>query len=333
MQYSCKGGFSILMQQQRIQYLFNAYCSNQIREAELQEFFELLSRSSHDPELRQLLDELWEQTAAGQQMPTVGRRRLWPRSLKIAATLLLLIGAYGIFRWTQLNPVIPITYAGKVIKNNSGNQPLRVILPDQSVVWLNAASSLAYPENFSYGKREVTLQGEAFFEVAPLPDQPFTVYSGKLHTRVLGTSFNVKAYQDDPHIQVTVFSGKVNVNANDYTKNKSDSGISLTASQQVIFKPADQSLVYREHVDTTGAGAWKRGEMIFHNTPLPEVLKELQRRFNVSISADQQLQHCLVFGEFLHEPADTVLNMLAISLSGKITKTNNRYYITGSGCF
>jgi transmembrane sensor len=323
----------MLMQQQRIKHLFNAYCSNQIREEELQEFFDLLSRSSHDQELRQLLDELWEQTAAGKPMPVAGRRHLPPLLLKIAAALLLLAGAWGIFRWVQQHPVIPAMYAGKVIKNNSGNQPLRVVLPDQSVVWLNAASSIAYPQSFSHGKREVTLLGEAFFEVAPLPGQPFIVYSGRLHTRVLGTSFNVKAYQDDPHIQVTVFSGKVNVNANDDTKNSADSGICLTASQQAVFKPADRSLVYQEHVDTAGAGAWKRGEMIFHNTPLPEVLNALQRRFNVAISADPKLQHCLVFGEFLHEPADTVLSMLAISLSGKVTRTKNRYYITGSGCF
>lgn len=328
------GGIFILMQQQRIRYLFNAYCSNQIREEELQEFFGLISRSSHDPVLRQLLDELWEETAvAGEPMPTAKKRRLLPAAMKIAATLLLLAGAVGAFRWSQQHHIITAAYAGKVVKNDSGHQPLRINLPDHSVVWLNAASSLTYPETFAHGKREVTLEGEAFFDVAPMPEQPFTVYSGRLNTRVLGTSFNVKAYQDDNHIQVTVFTGKVNVNANGYTKSESDSGIFLTASQQAVFKPADQSLVYHGHVDTAGTSAWKRGEIIFHNTPLPEVLKELQRRYNVSISADEQLQNCLVFGEFFHEPADSVLNMLAISLSGKITKTNNRYHITGAGCF
>lgn len=144
-------------------------------------------------------------------------------------------------------------------------------LPDGTRVWLNAASSLKYPVNFSAGKeRRVELNGEAYFEVAKDKTRPFIVKSAAQEIRVLGTHFDVNAYKDEASIRTTLLEGAVQVN------------------NQVVLKPGQQSVLTGRQLDvkTVNAGDmidWKNGEFIFDDEPLGSILKKVSRWYDVDI--------------------------------------------------
>jgi transmembrane sensor len=314
------------VQGQNIRYLFRLYKSNQISEKELQELFALMEKAEYDEELKQLLDEAWDETIAPP-------KRLW---LKIAAVaLLLIIPVYFL--------IPPKEKQQLSIYNPAGHAPIKILLEDSTRIWLNAASSLQYKD-----ARDITLRGEAFFEVAHNVNKPFIVHSGKINTRVLGTSFNIKAYTDDPRITVTVTAGKVAVGkvitgkvatgkvaTGKVTAGKVTAG--KVAVENIILEK-DQQLVYangtftrQQH--TTNETAWKNDNIIFLSTPVPEAVHTLERRFNVKISVNEKLYKCLFFGDFNQEPLESILKMLAASVNGKLVKENNGYHIEGDGCY
>src|SRR5690606_36092602 len=119
---------------------------------------------------------------------------------------------------------------------------------------LNAESRLLYPSRFRGGRREVTLVGEAYFEVAHQADKPFIIHSGKLITQVLGTSFNIKAYENDPDIKVAVLTGKVGVR--NLTGNQK--AVFLTPNQEAVYNKAINS-IGKQKVDASLSVSWKDG--------------------------------------------------------------------------
>lgn len=151
----------------------------------------------------------------------------------------------------------------------------RVVLPDGTKVWLNASSSIVYPTAFTESKRTVQIKGEAYFEVTPNKDKPFIVSTAGQSIEVLGTHFNVNAYEDEEIIRTTLVEGSVRVAA-------------LTASS--ILVPGEQSLVYKgrnqiilQKVDTETAVGWKNGNIHFNNADLVGVLKQLSRWYDVDV--------------------------------------------------
>ena len=136
--------------------------------------------------------------------------RIW---IGVAASLALFIFAYTYFFTMELSrssePIELVT------KTTSKGQKATITLPDGSVLKLNSESSITYPKQFNKNVREVSLNGEAFFEVAGNPKKPFIVSSEGLRTKVLGTSFNINAYKDFSEIAVTVVTGRVEVSGKD----------------------------------------------------------------------------------------------------------------------
>jgi len=152
-----------------------------------------------------------------------------------------------------------------------------VVLADGTHVWLNAASSLQFPLQFKGQERLVTLTGEGYFEVAHDRKRPFKVKSGIQTLTVLGTHFNVKAYQDDQQIATTLFSGSVNV-----TNNK-------TAEQQLL-KPGKQAAITRGktgisviNADLDQALSWKNGYFIFDNEDVKTIMTLVSRWYDVDV--------------------------------------------------
>lgn len=154
-------------------------------------------------------------------------------------------------------------------------------LSDGSIVHLNAGSSLKYPVNFLENqKRDVFLDGEAFFEVAKDPSRPFVVNVGGLDVEVLGTKFNVSSYPEDPTTDVVLVEGSVRM-----------SGDSEQAeSKPVILKPGskgsyreDQQQISTHHVNTLLYTSWISGEMIFRNVPFGNIVRKLERAYDVDI--------------------------------------------------
>lgn len=190
----------------------------------------------------------------------------------------------------------------RVITPRGGEYSLE--LADGTKVWLNAATELSYPVKFKQDIREVELIGEAYFEVAKNADKPFIVYSGGMKIKVLGTSFNVKAYVDEER-QTTLVEGCVEVAyANQQVK--------INPGEQVVLK--EELLVVRE-VDTRISTGWKDGLFVFDDQQLVHVLQELGRWYNVDISiADEEIKQLKFTSNFpRYENINRVLNIIEIA--------------------
>lgn len=159
--------------------------------------------------------------------------------------------------------------------STSRGETYQVLLPDGTKVWLNAASSITYPANFaSLKERRVDLEGEAYFEVAKDKLHPFVVKSGNQTVEVLGTHFNINSYANEPLIKTTLIEGSIKING----KN-GQQGI-LKPNQQAVFSTSQLRI---ENVDTEVAIAWKNNKFMFDSAPIQEVMKMVERWYNVEI--------------------------------------------------
>ena len=154
-------------------------------------------------------------------------------------------------------------------------------LPDGTQAWLNSGSTLTYPRFFLGHSREVVLSGEAFFKVRHDAEHPFIIHAGGLSTRVLGTSFNVKAYGQFSQTVVTVVSGRVQVSLNDHVLS------TLTANQEICVDQHSGTFDLKKQADSTSRLSWRTGSLVFDNMPLNEVLITLSNHYNVSFNTGE----------------------------------------------
>lgn len=164
-----------------------------------------------------------------------------------------------------------------------------VILPDGSKVWLNAASSLRFPTIFIGNKREVEMTGEAYFEIAKNASMPFVVKKGSVEVTVLGTDFNVNAYDDESNLKVTLVEGLVRVSqvSTDNRQPITHNSQLLKPGQQVILslsKDGGTEMNLQKDADINEAVAWKNNLFWFDSENIEEVCKQLSRWYNVNIS-------------------------------------------------
>jgi len=151
-------------------------------------------------------------------------------------------------------------------------------LPDGTKVWLNAGSSLRYPVSFTGHERKVELTGEGYFEVAKNKTMPFRVQTSKQVVEVLGTHFNINAYNDDPSVKTTLLEGSVKV-----TQNTMGTFKMLKPGQQSVLK--NNELQVKE-ADTEEAVAWKNGLFLFNDQSLDEIMHQVSRWYDLQIVFD-----------------------------------------------
>jgi ferric-dicitrate binding protein FerR (iron transport regulator) len=194
-----------------------------------------------------------------------------------------------------------------VESNNPNGQRSKIILSDSSVVYLGAGSRLKYPENFSGDTRDIYLYGEAFFEVTKEKHKPFTVHTGDVQTKVLGTSFKIEAFKNKP-LLVEVATGKVKVDQ--VRSNFSKSLAVLTPGQKVLFDHGD---IKRETVDPEEVQDLKEARLTFNNTSLNDIAEVLQRWYNVKITFKQHTKSAerMTLTLDARVPIDKILNVLA----------------------
>lgn len=199
----------------------------------------------------------------------------------------------------------PLTYNS--ISTPRGGQ-YQVTLPDGSIVWLNAASSLKYPASFSgLGERRVELTGEAYFEVAADKERPFLVVSGGQTIEVLGTHFNVNAYGEDPAARTTLLEGSIRL----HSKETEETYI-LSPGQQAIRHGKGFQVI---EADTESAVAWKNGKFVFNGESLENILLKVARWYDVTIEFQDTKAKGIRFGGTMSrfENISKVLNKLAIT--------------------
>jgi len=178
-----------------------------------------------------------------------------------------------------------------------------IILPDGSHVWLNAASTMRYPTAFKGNRREIELQGQAYFEVAPNASQPFFVKANSVEVQVLGTSFDVMAYNDEKSINTTLINGSVSVKMGGSEQR-------LKPGQQVIADPASGSMVVRT-ADVDQVIAWKTGFFEFDNATMADITRQLARWYDIDVSYNQTGNGRLFGGRISRSlPLSDILHML-----------------------
>lgn len=180
-----------------------------------------------------------------------------------------------------------------------------ITLPDDTKVWLNSETYFKYPSQFNKKIREVELIGEAYFDVEKDPDRRFLVKTNdNLHVEVLGTEFNVEAYQNQ-QIITTLVSGKVNlsyVNTNNQKNN-----LLMSPNQKVIYDMVTKTADLR-NVRVEPEIAWKDGKIILSDTSLEEALKILSKRFNVDfIIKNEKVKDNHFTGTFVKQRLDVIL--------------------------
>lgn len=226
--------------------------------------------------------------------------------LGIAASVTLLIALSVIGYQYQSSPKETVTVeVAQVIKTTDWGQKSSITLSDGTKIKLNSGSTLKFPEKFNDSTRMVELSGEAFFEVTKNPDKPFIIKSGELTTTVLGTSFNVAAYEENKNISVTVATGSVQVAATPKTK------AILKPEQQAIFSKTSDS-IFTKKVDIELFLEWKDGIIRFENTSLKEAVEKLERWFNVKITFENEdASKCRFTGKFNKESLEVILKSLS----------------------
>ena len=184
-------------------------------------------------------------------------------------------------------------------------QHVEIMLADGSKVWLNSGSTLTFPSKFNGKKRLVELDGEGFFEVKSDKEHPFIVSAENVKVKVLGTKFNVKAYDDDDNIEVTLAEGKVGVGLD--TKNL----IQIMPGQQIKYMKASHRFIKRE-VRLQSYTSWICGKFYFTNYPLEKIAKQLERSFNVRIQIlGNDLRNAAFTGDFVRgENIDQILRVM-----------------------
>ena len=224
----------------------------------------------------------------------------------------------GLLSYQTSNSATNALASINVLTTPKGGQ-YQVELPDGSIVWLNAASSLKYPTFFSGNERVVELSGEAYFEVAKNKDMPFKVKVNDMEVAVLGTHFNVMAYNDESTVYTTLLEGSVRINT-------PQSGITIVPGEQARFSTNSKIKVVDADVDE--AVAWKNGFFQFNSADMQTVIKQLSRWYDVNIVCDKKIDEHFTGTISRNVEADKVFKMLQSTGAIKIDVKNKQVLIT-----
>lgn len=190
------------------------------------------------------------------------------------------------------------------LTNPRGSKVVSLTLADGSKVWLNAASSLRYPTAFIGNERKVEITGEAYLEVAHNPSRAFIVSKGNISVRVLGTHFNVNAYDDEKTVNITLLEGKVRVSNTDSRKDK----IIMPGEQAQLSK--DGNIELNNSVDLDEVMAWKNGLFSFKGADIETIMREAARWYNVNVVFEKPVNEKFYAEVSRNTSVSTLLKML-----------------------
>lgn len=331
---------------ERITYLFMQYYTNKSSRKELEEFFELINTAKNDQEINALIksvyDEIklnnpsltyineagklvlqepdWLYQSENNAFESPAKTRALPTWLAAACLLIIVGGGIGIWMFKTR---IAHNEVAVVQKFTERAEHKFLLLGDSTQVWLNASSTINYPEQFDEKKREVYLNGEAYFDVKHADKIPFVIHTGEVTTVVLGTAFNVKAYEGQQHITVSVKRGKVQVM-------KSDKLIStLIKGQEVKINRKDVQHLVDKTSSNNNPGAWQYGYLSYEDESFGDIVSDMERVYNTEIIVmNEQLKNLSVTTSFNREiGAKKALDILCSLTDSKLETKDNQYLI------
>lgn len=259
--------------------------------------------------------ERFQQRVAGQGTAPQPRFVMTYRNIfRVAAALIVLAGAtllYLLF-FTQFDTTV-LTAVG---------EKKQVTLPDGTTVFMNQGSSIQYAPGFSGAERTVRLQGEAFFEVTQQATQPFVVLTSISKTTVLGTSFDIKAY-DGQAVEIAVVSGKVAFS----DKKDKTLPVTLSTGHKAILQSGQN--IRQIPIGDPNFMAWKENKLLFQDTPLSAVIGALENYFNVDITViTPEVLTYKYTGSFDGPRLEETLNTICTSANLTWTKEKDQYKIS-----
>ncbi len=296
-----------------IEQIISRYLNGNCNDADLQELNRWLNQSEENSRAFFEIKDVWDASLktkevtkealfsfyrkkASDSKSIVSLVRRWKAAAGIAAAL-----AIGLFTMLVLNITkngIPDVQLGQAMV--TVNVPLgsksQIILSDSTVVFLNSGSELKYPSVFDDGKREVILVGEAFFKVKSDTVNPFTVKTNDYDIRVTGTQFNVCAYRDDPFSKVSLQKGQVGI----LFPGKNEP-VDIVPGQQLFLNREERKYQVKES-DVELESSWKDGEFRYKEISFPELIKRLERWYNVTLTySSPQLDEMRYNGNFRNQ--------------------------------
>jgi transmembrane sensor len=239
--------------------------------------------------------------------------------MKLAAAFFLVLTSAAILYFFVANP-------GKVVVTADAGTLIET-LPDGSVITLNKGATLEYPSRFA-DARNVTLKGEAYFEVAHDASKPFIVTCADAKVEVLGTKFNVSGSPDNGNVNVVLTSGKVSFYYSGDEKQK----VILNPGEQAKLSATDHRIVKSQLTDPNYM-AWKTQRIVFEDTRLSDIVSTLESVYHVRIVlSDPSTGNCRITATFDHQPINSVLNVLRNTLDMRVKNKDGVYIIEGRPC-
>ncbi len=198
-----------------------------------------------------------------------------------------------------------------------------ITLSDGTHIWMNSGSSLSYPSVFNSNTREVYLSGEAFFEVSAEKTRPFYVIVKDFKIKVLGTKFNVSAYNEDPITRTVLLEGKVTASQNNLFSKE----INLVPGEEVVFNKKE-GIMDKQKVNVQFYTSWIKGYLLFENELTTEVFKKLERYYNQKIKYEGTTLTSSFSGKLdLSDDLSTVLENISFASSLSVSKQDSLYII------
>lgn len=258
-------------------------------------------------------------------------RKIW---FSAAAVVALLVVA-GLWWAKVVNTERQVKPEQEVVA--SANVVTPIVLPDGSRVTLEKNSRLTYDKDFKGDVRTVYLEGEAFFEVVKNPNKPFVVYANNLVTKVLGTSFRIKAFPKE-NVTVNVVTGRVSVFAHKKETNKQKDpetdGLILTPNQKVVFTEEDDKLK-RSLIEAPVVIIPQEAleQMVFEEAPVTTILKAVQEAYGVEIVYDEDnMQKCALTVRLRNETLFDKLTVICKSIGATYKVVDAQVIIEGGDC-
>ena len=308
-----------------------------------------LNDGEKEIEIQKLLDTIGEQPV-GKTVPVVVPispfRKLW-YAAAVLVIALASAGSYFILNgWNNTArgkfDYASVTPSKQLIENvNTSSKPVKVVLPDESIVELGAGSRIAYANNFdSSDTRDVYLLGEAFFKVTKNPSRPFRVLANEIVTKVLGTSFTVRSFDKDSIIRVTVRTGNVSVYSQANASIAETSapnqlgGIILTPNQELVYRKSNREFKKTLLQDPVVIiPAIEEKIMLYDDTPLEKVFTQLSKTYGINIVYDKDLlKKCAVTADLRSETFYRKLDLICKAIGANYEIIDGQVVVQSKGC-
>jgi transmembrane sensor len=325
------------MKHDYLKNLVTRYLEKKSTDEELEVFMHLMQQGKLDKYLNNAMDRDIQSALAKDDQVDPEHTREQPAELpktirgnnyiflrwSVAAAIAMLILFWGYSRFHQRGTV---TLAVKI--NNHKSSILKQILPDGSTVWLNPHATLIYPKKFGQ-LRKVIMRGEAFFEVTKDHAHPFVITSGKVLTRVWGTSFRIRSIPGENSTKISVLTGKVSVTVPseetaDTNSERTGDQIFLLPQQEATYKAAEHTLVKAPIPESSDVIVWRKSILTFDNAPLKTIASELSKFYHVNLHVEgKELQENTLTADFTDKNLADILVLICKSLHTTYRKDND----------